>query len=311
MSVTLSRRTFLASSASALAVVAAPPTPIRLSLDREASKVRVSPGRMAFHYGQQWAKPFLYPLITPAGLAVSRGYPIEKRDGNETTDHPWHRGLWIGHGDINGVDFWRELKPENTGLIRIQGEPKIRRDSFTAEFDLLPPNVTTPIGTLTQQWTFASNPLGIRIDVRFTYHAGAGKPLHFGDTDDGGFGVRLRDEFRQDRGAALRNDTGATGTKALWGKPARWIDYSASVDGRAAGVAIFDHPANLRYPTAWHARPYGLNAANPFANRSFNGKDAPSGEYEIPAGQKLTLAYRVLIHDGMGESLALDTEAPR
>lgn len=300
----LSRRTILAAAFAKQA--------IEVHLDAANSQIHVQSGKIktSFHFGDRWPKPFLYPILSPSGQVLSRAFPLETRT-NESTDHAWHRGLWIGHGDINGFDFWRELKPENTGLIRVQGKPEIGRDRFAVNTQLLPPQKSKPIAELRQEWNFGWRPKGFLIDVRFTYHASGENPLRFADTDDGGFGLRLRDEFREDRGAVMLSDDGRRGTKALWGKSAKWIDYSASIGGQASGVTIFDHPKNLRYPTEWHARPYGLNAANLFAHRSFHGKTAPSGEYEIEQGQKLELRYRVLWHDGPGEALNLNEEAPK
>jgi hypothetical protein len=130
--------------------------------------------------------------------------------------------------------------------------------------------------------------------------------LRVGDSDDGGFAFRLDEAFREDRGALLRNSDGLTGTKNIWGKPARWVDYTASIEGTPAGVAIFDHPSNLRYPTRWHARGYGLCAANPFALKSFTKDPSADGSYTLPVGRRLALRYRVLIHEGPCEPADLE-----
>jgi len=58
-----------------------------------------------FYYGWKTANPFLHPLKTSTGLAVTRAFPVEKIEG-ESSDHIWQHGLWYSHGDINGVDFW-------------------------------------------------------------------------------------------------------------------------------------------------------------------------------------------------------------
>ncbi len=299
----ITRRTILA------AAFAFPKIEIRL--DEAASLVHVESGKIktAFHYGERWPKPFLYPIMSPSGQVLSRAFPLETR-ANESTDHAWHRGLWIGHGDINGFDFWREIKPENTGRIKLTRSPMTFRLGFHVFSALFPPSNDKPIAQLRQQWEFAWRRNGFAIDVDFSYYPFT-DPLRFADTDDGGFGLRLRDEFREDRGAAMLSDDGRRGTKALWGKPAKWIDYSANVNGQPAGVTIFDHPKSFRYPTEWHARPYGLNAANPIAHRSFHGKTAPSGAHEVPAGKSLDLRYRVLWHDGLGEKLNLNEDAPK
>ncbi len=61
----------------------------------------------AYHFGREVARPYLHPLIAPSGKSVVRGYPLEDIPG-ETKDHPHHKGLWVAHGDVNGVDDWSE-----------------------------------------------------------------------------------------------------------------------------------------------------------------------------------------------------------
>ncbi|MCP5117282.1 MAG: hypothetical protein GY953_41185, partial [bacterium] len=112
------------------------------------------------------------------------------------------------------------------------------------------------------------------------------------------FGIRLRDEFRQDRGADLVNSDGLRGTENIWGEAAKWVDYATMIDGARYGVAIHDDPKNLRHPTTWHARGYGLCSANPFATRSFTGNTEADGSYTIAAGERLTLNYTVVIYEG-------------
>ena len=88
---------------------------------------------------------------------------------------------------------------------------------------------------------------------------------------------------------------------AAWGKRADWCDYYAPRDGRTYGVAIFDHPQNVRHPTWWMARDYGLFAANPFGQGELEPeqKHPPGkGDYTIPAGGSLTLRYRFYFHTG-------------
>ena len=50
-------------------------------------------------------KPVLYPLRTAKGTLVTRGFPLDPRKG-ERVDHPHHVGMWLNHGDVNGLDFW-------------------------------------------------------------------------------------------------------------------------------------------------------------------------------------------------------------
>ena len=96
---------------------------------------------------------------------------------------------------------------------------------------------------------------------------------------------------RGDHGEGLKDE-------ALWGKAARWVDYTAPVEGKVTGIACFDHPSNLRHPTTWHAREYGLIAANPFGLHDFEKKPKGAGDYVIKKGESLTLRYRWLFHGG-------------
>mgnify|MGYP001073395924 FL=1 len=79
------------------------------------------------------------------------------------------------------------------------------------------------------------------------------------------------------------------------------MDYSTVVGDEKVGVTIIDHPGNPKYPTYWHARGYGLCAANPFGERDFLKDKTRDGSLTVPAGGSLTFRYRVLIHPGSVE----------
>jgi hypothetical protein len=85
---------------------------------------------------------------------------------------------------------------------------------------------------------------------------------------------------------------------AAWGKRARWVAYSGRVAGQQLTVAVFDHPGNPAHPTFWHARDYGLLAANPFGAHDFSGAPAGTGAQVVPAGGSLRFRYRVWIATG-------------
>jgi hypothetical protein len=239
-------------------------------------------------YTTGYPKPFLYPLVAPDGAVLSRGWPVAPRPG-DSEDHAWHRGLFWGHGDINGFDFWREQ--QGTASIRVD-----RQRGLTLYQSLLTPNGSR-LARLLTRYRFTLTPGAWQIDAELSLTSP--QPLRFGDTDDGGFAVRLREEFRLDRGAVMTNSTGLSG-KAIWGQSADWTNYTTTLSGKPYGVALLSHPSNLRHPSGWHARPYGLNSANPFAASSFaNEKGGQRGAYSLPAGQPLTLRYRVLLHQGV------------
>lgn len=250
-----------------------------------------------FYYGPAWPQPFLHPLSTASGIAVTRAYPVENIAG-ESRDHIWHHGLWFAHGDINGVDFWRDKGPEVTGRIVPAATPRAAADTIAGAFKLVAPGGET-LGSIEQTFRFRADGQLRIIDVRMIIHADQGKALKFGDTEEGTLGLRLRDEFREDRGAVLSNSDGLVGSKNIWGKRANWVDYSTDLRGDKTGVTIIDHPANPKHPTYWHARNYALCAANPFGEHDFLKDKTRDGSVTIPAGGSMAFRYRVVIHPGM------------
>lgn len=63
-------------------------------------------------------KPVLYPVYTSEGTVVTRGFPLEPREG-ESTDHAHHVGIWLNYGAVNGIDFWGN---GSTGSLSPGGE---------------------------------------------------------------------------------------------------------------------------------------------------------------------------------------------
>jgi hypothetical protein len=89
------------------------------------------------------------------------------------------------------------------------------------------------------------------------------------------------------------------GEKECWGKQSKWCDYSGPLDGKTAGIAIFDHPGNVA-PACWHVRAYGLMAANPFGRdkSGFPDRKGKTDLVRLAKGDKLKLTYGLLLHDG-------------
>ncbi len=252
-------------------------------------------------------KPFFYPVIGPTGKAVTRAYPMEKVAG-ESSDHPHQRSIWFTHGAVNGVDFWSEtpaagkqvqrtLMPGKDGHISVC-------DWFTVD--------NKKICEDTRTFRFFSSPSTRGMDVVWQIKASEGA-LTFGDTKEGSFGIRLADTMKVKGGGGHIENSRGEKDGDTWGKRAEWVDYYGPVEGETLGIAIFDHPKNFRHPTYWHVRDYGLFAVNPFGIHDFdveyvkdaNGKEKivrrqpkGAGDYTVPAGETLTLRYRILVHKG-------------
>ncbi len=297
----MNRRLFLCSTLGAAARGAE-----NIAFTRRPGRIDVSAGGQpftSFHYAGQWDKPFLWPLRSASGVVVSRGFPIEKREG-ETSDHTWQRGIWFSHGDINGVDYWRELGREKTGVLKPRSAPAVSRGTIRIDLDLMTP-AGKSLGLQREEFSFAQSGQNLVIDAAATVAADRGVALKMGDTEEGWFGIRLHDGFREDRGAVMTNSEGVKGRK-IWGQRARWVDYTTQLEGRTVGVAAFDHPSNPKHPTYWHARHYGLCSANPFGERAFTRDKSRDGSVSIPEGGRLVFRYRVVIHPGDAAEAAVE-----
>jgi hypothetical protein len=81
---------------------------------------------------------------------------------------------------------------------------------------------------------------------------------------------------------------------AAWGTRGRWCNLSGQVGDEPITITILDHPANPGFPTYWHARGYGLFAANPLGQKIFsNGKQELN--FSLAPNQSATFRYRILI----------------
>jgi 6-phosphogluconolactonase (cycloisomerase 2 family) len=89
------------------------------------------------------------------------------------------------------------------------------------------------------------------------------------------------------------NSNGLKGD-AVWGKKANWCMAYGKIKSDSISVLILDHPYNENFPTPWHARGYGLFAANPMGSNVFNQKN-PIYNKELKKGESITFKFRIAI----------------
>ncbi|HKI34579.1 MAG TPA: PmoA family protein [Gemmataceae bacterium] len=270
-----------------------------------------------YHVGESLAKPYFWPLTASNGAAVTRAWPMEPAGEGDSSDHVHQKSAWFCHGDVSaegleagtagkGIDFWSEEKGHGRIVCVHVGEPKNANDHASV---VTKNEWRTATGTkvLDETRTISLYALGesrllvLDIDLKASVAA-----ITFGDTKEGSMGVRVNDVIREAppkgaKGGAgrLTNADGKSGEKAVWGQHSKWCDYSGTLDGKEAGIAIFDDPAN-KAAAAWHSRGYGLMAANPFG-RDKSGFPATKGQTDlvkVPKGERLNLRYGILVHPG-------------
>jgi hypothetical protein len=249
--------------------------------------------------------PYLHPLRSASGAVLSRRWPMDDGAKDEERDHPHHRSFWLSHGNVNGHDFW---------AWQFGKDPKIElRKSVTSEDSFTVDLAWTAGGKthLTEQRTYSfakPDAKTTMIDIVSTLTAADGDAT-FADTKEGFFAIRvdrtLRQKGPQAKGAIADSEGRKDGD--VWGKKSAWVAFTGPDEkNEPAVIAIFDHPSNLRHPTWWHARDYGLLAANPFGIHDFEGKkDKTLGNHVLKKGESLTFRYGVILHHGSLESAKL------
>lgn len=254
----------------------------------------------SYIYPQAAEKPVLYPIRSASGTIVTRGYPLEPRAG-EHTDHPHHVGHWFNYGDVNGYDFWgnssetpAHLKAR-TGVIAHTSITQARSGGtgeLAVTADWVIPNGTILIHEQTR-FAFAGGP-GVRTIDRTTTWTAASAPVTFNDTKEGAFGLRVARSLESPEGRYIGSD-GKTGDD-VWGTRGPWVGLVGDVDGKPITIAILNHPSSHAYPTYWHARGYGLFAANPIGQHAYDPKQ-PVRTLTLQPGESATFTYRILIRD--------------
>jgi hypothetical protein len=255
-------------------------------------------------------KPYFYPVNGPTGKPIVRKWPVEQT-ADETTDHPHHRGIFFTHGLMNGADFWLETEGKASKTVHtgfdgmtsgsVFGHLRSKTDWITKGGKKIAEDVRD-----TRIYPVRD---GYLMDFTIAVKA-VGGPLVWGDTKEGTLGIRMADSMRPDLGKGKKGEgviVTSAGLKdaAAWGKPAAWCDFYGPVDGETVGIAIFDDPKNLRHPTTWHVRTYGLFAVNPFGLHDFDPakkNDKTAGDFTTPDGQITTFRYRLYFHKGTTEA---------
>jgi hypothetical protein len=300
--------------------------PVKLVKIKNENRVAVYVGNALFTqfiYPDSLEKPVLFPIYDAGDVPVTRGFPIDPRPG-EPTDHPHHLGCWFTYENVNNLDFWN-----NSYAIPVEKKSQygwIKTDSLL--------EMTSGIkGTLKYHanWVNQQHQVLLQETTFFVFRGNgtlrtidritdlrADTDIVFADAKDGMFGLRLTRElqipekkdqsFTDNKGntTIVKKDTIATGNyltsegktgDSAWSTRGRWCKVFGKIANDSVSITIFDHKKNPNYPTFWHARGYGLFAANPLGEKIFtNGKS--SYNLHLKKGETVHFRYRILIQNG-------------
>jgi len=302
--------------------------PVKLVKSSGEQKVDIFVGDKpftSFLYPDTLEKPVLFPIHAANGAIVTRGFPLDPRPG-EPNDHPHHVGLWFNFENLNGLDFWNNSYGIPKEKKYLYGW--IRTDKIEAV-----KSGKTGILVYHANWVNQQKQVLLEETTRFEFSGTQNQRIIdrittlkadtaavFNDAKDGMLGLRLAHElqipatedqkFTDNKGnvtivkagtdkVANGNyitSAGKTGNDA-WSTRGVWCKVFGKMGADSVSIAIIDHPQNPNYPTFWHARGYGLFAANPLGEKIFtNGKSEKN--LSLKKGESVTFKYRIVITSG-------------
>jgi hypothetical protein len=301
---------------------------VEFKKDKTSPNIQVLINKKAFtsfFFPDTLDKPVLYPISAPDGNIITRGFPLMPKVG-DATDHPHHIGIWLNYENVNGLDFWNNSfaipkeKKSQYGSVKMTGTPSYKSGkegtlNYTANWV----NSSSDI-LLNESTTFVfSEQLNTWVIDRITTLT-AQQLVKFTDAKDGLLGLRVAHElqlpsketkkYTDDKGIVTTvvatkdsiangnyiNSNGIQG-EDVWSKKATWCMLYGKMGKDSISIAILDHPKNIGYPTNWHARGYGLFAANPLGEKIFtNGK--AERNLTLQKGESVTFKYRIVIASG-------------
>lgn len=300
---------------------------IDLNVKEAEKKVDVLIGGKLFTsyiYPDNIMKPVLWPVNSAEGNMLTRSYPLINKAGDRT-DHPHHVGVWLNYGDVNGLDFWNNSEaisperkskygsiyhqsietvkggkgsavlatrslwksPDNTSMLEDQTSFE-----FIADGDMRIIDRTTSLKALIDEVNFTDNKEGMfAIRVSRELELPSNKPTTLVDSH----GVATKVD-KMDNTYVKGNYRSAEGVegKEVWGTRCRWMKLGSEINGEKVSLVIIDHPDNVGYPTYWHARDYGLFAANTLGQKIFSEGEKELN-FKLNKGETTTFRYRLVV----------------
>jgi hypothetical protein len=269
----------------------------------------------SYLYGDNLAKPALFPVNSPSGIMVCRGYPLAPLPG-DSNDHLHHTGIFFGYGSVDGNDFWRT----SAGLVRHIKTTQMTGGDGQGKLSVIS-NWIDKNGKMlleenrTMIFSAAKDEYAIDFTVDLT---AIDRKIVFGDTKEGMFAIRIADWMRENASGKWKgsgryfSSEGAETEKNIWGRRAKWVCLRADKDGKPLGIAVFNHPSSVNFPTYWMVRAYGLFSADPLGQEEFQKKlkvenPKPFNLTLLP-GQSAHFRFFIIIYEGQKTNKQLEQQ---
>jgi len=292
------------------------------------NKIDISIGKVpftSFLYPDTLEKPVLYPVHAANGTIVTRGFPLNPKPG-DPIDHPHHIGIWFNFENLNGLDFWNNsyaIAKEKKNLYGWVKTDKVLQATGGAKGVIV----------YHANWTNQANDVLLEETTRLEFSGNAHQRIidrvavlkavvdcNFNDAKDGLMGLRLAHElqipttvdqkFTDNKGNVTivkggddkvpngnyLTSEGKTGD-AAWSTRGKWCKVYGKMGADSISITMIDHPKNVNYPTFWHARGYGLFAANPLGEKQFTNSKSEKN-FKLKKGESVTFRYRIVITNG-------------
>ncbi len=234
-------------------------------------------------------KPYVQVLRSPRGINVLRDRPY---------DHLHHRGMMFAV-NMNDIEFWGQ-----GWYMGSLGQQLYQSDSLRLDHQTHCVSGDLSWNALEHKKSIMQEHRKIQLleskakatvlawESTFTVPAGHPKAIWKGDHYHG-LGMRFTKEMDESESFFFAKDAqtpeNVRGTEYL--TRASWAAYHAMSEGQKVTVAVFDGPANPRYPAHWFTmyKPFSYLSA------TINTYREP---FEIEAGQAVRFRYGVAVFDG-------------
>ena len=242
----------------------------------------------------------IHPLYSPEGQVLSDGFPV---------GHTHQHGVfltWVNttfRGDF--TDFWNQQS--ETGTVRHIAVLDTVSGPVFARLQVRLEHVSLQHGPVleeTRTITVYRRRAPFLVDIDSEQWTVTDDSLLINEYHYGGMAFRGSAQWNAVDSLAYRHEmqvltgAGKARSAANHTRP-RWTAAYGPVDGNTAGVALFDHPANFRFP-----QPVRVHPEMPY----FVYAPMVAGAFSIRPGDRYRSRYRFLVYQGTPAAKTMDAQ---